>query len=328
MFTDTHQLSMDNASQWKIKNQLEDAKIWCATLYQWLSTTTKVDELMIRKLLVLIEELILQLKGLQQLLSYPTLINPDTFHPIPQHLKAYPSVFNQLNHQWIIEHDKLSGDYYKVLSQEMPSNDISTTGCSPTRMETPTPNHTSSAKQYNVDITDMDRLNTLINKVSMENRNIKKTEYRTDTNTHGTHLLHIKLLKQNKTYMHQMKLGDQLKDFHCFAHTFDDTFKILPYQTSDQKLPNLHTTHFDPTKIDITRYHKPFAKNQTWSLTRQLHITTKFEMDEFIRKMEPWLEKMLYKIIPAESQTEELVTIGFLTQASYSLYTERIYKKQ
>jgi len=59
-----------------------------------------------------------------------------------------------------------------------------------------------------------------------------------------------------------------------------------------------------------------------WSLTGQMYITTELQMDMFTQYMEPWMTQMHYKILPAKNQEEEMVTIGFLARACYSLYRE------
>jgi len=55
----------------------------------------------------------------------------------------------------------------------------------------------------------------------------------------------------DRGYMHQTKIG-QLKDFFCAVRALDKTFKILPFLSLDQKLQNIHTSQFDPNKMDIT----------------------------------------------------------------------------
>jgi len=60
------------------------------------------------------------------------------------------------------------------------------------------------------------------------------------------------LLKMDCGFVHPPKLGEQLKGFYCMAKEFDETFEILPFLSSDQKLQNIHSTHFNPNMPDLT----------------------------------------------------------------------------
>ena len=161
-------------------------------------------------------------------------------------------------------------------------------------------------EDYNVDTIDIDKLDALINQAAEATRIQQETIFMEEDPDQSRHLLRIKLFKMDRGFIYQTKIGQQFKGVFLPAKELDKFFEILPFLSPDQKLQNIHTSHFNPNKLDITSYHKPYTKGQMWSLTGQRHIATEFQMDTFTQKMDPWIKKMHYQILPAVSQEEEM----------------------
>lgn len=72
--------------------------------------------------------------------------------------------------------------------------------------------------------------------------------------------------------------------------------------------------------IDIEKYHKSWTPNQRYGLSGQIIIESSFPFEELLLLLQPWLHTAYYQIALSECQSSELVMIGVLIRASYTLY--------
>ena len=128
------------------------------------------------------------------------------------------------------------------------------------------------------------------------------------------------LPKIEKGFYQSTKKDQQFKDFFHYARTVNVAIKIHSFQRPDQHLHCIQSDWLNLKKLDITWYHCPFHKGWMWLLMGQVHVATRHTINDFMEVMEHWMEKMRYKILSMESQEEEMVIIGFLAKASYTLY--------
>lgn len=113
------------------------------------------------------------------------------------------------------------------------------------------------------------------------------------------------------------------KRFFIALKKADQHAAIRPVHINDAvQVPviNSPTQVQDPELINVEKYHKSWTPNQRYGLSGQLLIESSFPCDELTQLLHPWLHTAYFQIALSECQSSELVTIGVLIRASYTLY--------
>jgi len=182
-----------------------------------------------------------------------------------------------------------------------------------------------STNEFDFDLIDMDNLESLVQEQQQRDQVVSRTEQ--------DELLSQALTAVNRNiYIHRVDVKRIFKTPEKTCETFKCLFiaikKVDPhaaihpvYAGDANQVPIINSSIQvqNVELLNVSKYHKSWTLNQRYGLSGQLLIESSFEFNELAQLLQPWLHTAYYQIALAECQTSELVTIGTLIHASYTL---------
>lgn len=241
----------------------------------------------------------------------------------------YPSVIQQLCSTLLETPDSLSSNFYLPLANPI---DFPSDCCdSYSKMSQPDANpvsasaQTSPANEFNVDLIDLDNLETLIQEQQQRDLAAPRHEHAdpvSQTQSAVNTNMYLHRLDVKRIFKTPEKTCDTFKRFFVALKKVDPHAAVRPVYAADaNRVPVINSSIQvqNPELLDMSKYHKSWTPNQKFGLSGQLLIESSFEFPELAHLLQPWLHTAYYQISLAECQTSELVTVGTLIRTSYTL---------
>ena len=309
--------------------------VW-KTILQHKGNTSEVNRLF--NLLPAIEAYIEDSIGLQltkSIINNSSIILQDPFVKVQvddwktRKPTQYPSVFQQLSTAAKETPDSFTSNFYLPLAEltdfYSDINELYTTMASPNANPVSATTQASDANDFDVDLIDMDNLETLIREQQQRDQIAPRNEQEdpvSQTQTAVNTSMYLHRVDVKRIFKTPEKTCETFKRFFIALKKVDPHAAIRPVYAGDaNRVPVINSSIQvqNPELLDVTKYHKSWTPNQRYGLSGQLLIESSFEFLELAHLLQPWLHTAYYQISLAECQTSELVTIGTLIRVSYTL---------
>ena len=249
--------------------------------------------------------------------------------------QQYPSVLHQMCSAAARYKNILEENYYYPLfidtDDTININEIMTNHITGTDTPAPPLRANPNNNNFNVDVIDLAQLDDLIaqqhiqDELNDENEDdeIMEPEPTQNANRHTTmHVYRVELRRLYGVKTPGISRGEALKSFYVAMKHEDPLAAIRPFYSGDaDRIPSITsaTQVQKPEHIDVQRYHQGFVTNQKFGITGKLVIESALSFDALEIALSGWLHKNYYQMSLSDCQTAELVTIGMLLHASYTM---------
>ena len=182
-----------------------------------------------------------------------------------------------------------------------------------------------STNEFDFDLIDMDNLESLVQEQQQRDQAVSRTEQDellSQALTAVNRNIYIHRVDVKRIFKTPEKTCETFKPFFIAIKKVDPHAAIHPVYAGDaNQVPVINSSiQVQNAELsNVSKYHKSWTPNQRYGLSGQLLIESSFEFNELAQLLQPWLHTAYYQITLAECQTSELVTIGTLIYASYTL---------